>query len=248
MARPARKPIPRATQLGVLDRSRRRCALCFHLTGDLAEKIGQLAHLDGDRANGAEDNLAWLCLTHHSQLDSRTSQHKNYTVAEVKAARDRLYAAFAGGCHMNNREIVATQGREADRVMFAELVDMMTRSRTADFLRRTCFGSQSFHWRELNEIETYVQSSDGAEHEFIDRDLEALRQRFMAEYRAFRPLLAQKTAPTKHNPPYRTVPIEWRDTAPRRYARAVSMLRVAADKVCAAYDELVRLGRARLAP
>jgi hypothetical protein len=139
-------------------------------------------------------------------------------------------------------------GRETDRAAFADLVQMMTTSRTADFLRRTCFGSESFHWRQLNEIENYVTFSDGAECEFIDRDLEALRRKFIAEYKIFRPLLAQHTAPTPWTPTYRTVQVEWRETNPERYARTVDTLRAAADKVCAAYDELIRTARERLAP
>lgn len=75
----------------VLARSARRCCLCFSLKRDFTEKEGQLAHLDQNPANGAEDNLAFLCLRHHSLYDSRTSQHKNYTIVEVKSARGALY-------------------------------------------------------------------------------------------------------------------------------------------------------------
>ena len=64
---------------------------------DRAEKLGQIAHLDGNRANGSEDDLVYLCLSHHSQYDSRTSQRKNYTLAEVKEYRDRIYEAVAVG-------------------------------------------------------------------------------------------------------------------------------------------------------
>lgn len=32
---------------------------------------------------------------HHSEFDSKTKQHKNYTIHEVKAARQSLYAAIA---------------------------------------------------------------------------------------------------------------------------------------------------------
>ena len=76
-------------------RSERRCVLCFHLSQDLREKRGQIAHLDKDPSNGAQDNLAFMCLDHHSLFDSRTSQHKNYTLGEVKAARSLLYEAIA---------------------------------------------------------------------------------------------------------------------------------------------------------
>lgn len=75
----------------MLSKSRRRCCLCFHLEHDLGVKEGQLAHLDHDPFNSIESNLVWLCLPHHNQYDSRTSQSKGLTREEVEEARDRLY-------------------------------------------------------------------------------------------------------------------------------------------------------------
>jgi hypothetical protein len=53
-----RKKTPVDIETAILANSARRCTLCFHLNGDLTEKIGQIAHLDKDPSNGAEDNLA----------------------------------------------------------------------------------------------------------------------------------------------------------------------------------------------
>src|SRR2546423_4388334 len=89
---PRRKPVPPDVEELVLNQSRRRCALCFHMKGDTTEKKGQVSHLDRKRSNNSADNLAFLCLVHHTEYDSITSQHKNYTVGEVKAARRGLYA------------------------------------------------------------------------------------------------------------------------------------------------------------
>ena len=50
MAKVDRRPIPSQTELLVLDRSRRRCALCYKMKGDLTEKRGQIAHLDQNPA------------------------------------------------------------------------------------------------------------------------------------------------------------------------------------------------------
>jgi hypothetical protein len=77
---PRRKPTPPEIERIVLTNSRRGCAVCFHLDRDTRQKKGQIAHLDHRRANSVEDNLAWLCLDHHSEYDSVTSQHKNYTI------------------------------------------------------------------------------------------------------------------------------------------------------------------------
>lgn len=97
----------------VLLKSARRCALCFGLNGDLDEKTGQIAHLDRDASDGREENLVWLCMRHHSHYDSKTSQHKNYTLREVRAAREKLYEAIAGRKHVEAAARAATPGRNA---------------------------------------------------------------------------------------------------------------------------------------
>ena len=85
-----RKKNPKADK-DVLLKSRRRCCLCFGLKGDHVEKKGQIAHLDHDPANDKPDNLAFLCLEHHDQYDSTTSQSKSLQIGEVKAYREQLY-------------------------------------------------------------------------------------------------------------------------------------------------------------
>jgi len=97
-----RTSIPVDVETAVLLKSARRCALCFHLDGDLNEKNGQIAHLDKNPSNSTEDNLAFVCLNHHTLFDSRTSQHKNYTAHEVKAARANLYEAIAQKKHLGD--------------------------------------------------------------------------------------------------------------------------------------------------
>jgi len=86
----ARKRVPSNTQTAVLVRSRRRCCICFGLHRDLELKGGQIAHLDHDSTNSAEDNLAYLCLDHHDEYDSSTSQRKGLTVGEPPASYLRM--------------------------------------------------------------------------------------------------------------------------------------------------------------
>jgi hypothetical protein len=58
----------------------------------MSMKRGQIAHLDRNAANADASNLAFLCLDHHDQYDSKTRQSKNFMVDEVRAYRDELYA------------------------------------------------------------------------------------------------------------------------------------------------------------
>ena len=87
----SRKPIPKDTEKNVLLKSRRRCCLCFWYDGIDSVQKGQVAHLDQDNTNFAEDNLAFLCIPHHDDYDSITRQSKGLTEKEVKHWRDDLY-------------------------------------------------------------------------------------------------------------------------------------------------------------
>src|SRR5580698_10535980 len=92
-----RKPIEPAVETQVLLKSRRRCCLCAHFHHDFEIKNGQLAHVDHDPSNSSEHNLVFLSLDHHTEYDSKTSQHKNFTKHEIVAARNALYAQMLQG-------------------------------------------------------------------------------------------------------------------------------------------------------
>jgi len=79
----------------VMVRARRRCCICFHLDADLSVKELQIAHLDRNRTNNAEQNLVALCLPHHDAYDARRRQTRNYTAGEVQIYREELDAVFA---------------------------------------------------------------------------------------------------------------------------------------------------------
>jgi hypothetical protein len=87
----ARKKLKRTVEDELLVSSRRRCCICFGLARDFRVKSGQVAHLDRDSSNDDPDNLAFLCLEHHDQYDTRRSQSKGLTVGEVKTFRDELH-------------------------------------------------------------------------------------------------------------------------------------------------------------
>ena len=85
-----RTAIASDVQTEVFRVSGRRCCICFSLHSDSSIKQGQIAHVDRDRSNNKPDNLVFLCLPHHDQYDSSTSQSKNFTQHEVRTYRDRL--------------------------------------------------------------------------------------------------------------------------------------------------------------
>ena len=97
MAAEKRANIPETTLLSVLLSCRRRCCLCVWLDGDKSTKRGQIAHIDHDRSNPKEENLAFLCLSHHDEYDSTTRQSRKLTEGEVREYRNRLHRLIASG-------------------------------------------------------------------------------------------------------------------------------------------------------
>jgi len=110
----ARKGIPAKTIKKVIVKSRRRCCICFGLNRDTSIKQGQIAHLDKDSSNPEIDNLAFLCLDHHDQYDSRRSQSKGFISDEVKEYRnelhDHIWRAFMENHEPIDNDVRAIQG------------------------------------------------------------------------------------------------------------------------------------------
>jgi hypothetical protein len=230
----------------VLAKSARRCALCFHLSGDLTEKLGQIAHLDGNRTNAAEDNLSFMCLDHHSLFDSKTKQHKNYTLREVKSARAKLYRLVAEGKHLSPAATQPHLRAEADKKTLREFLEIVPSNGSIKFLRTRNFAGFSFDWNCLRDIEVFVHEREGPDHEFLDLELERARQKFRMSCQTLLIVLAKYTIPTSKED-RQTVPPEWELDAPERFHRVVDEIHTATDAVCNTYDCLVRLARKKLA-
>lgn len=108
-----RKSIPIAIETAVLIRSRRRCCLCVFWEDDRLQKDGQIAHVDHDPSNCAEDNLAYLCLKHHNEYDSKQIQGKNISQQEIRHAQNELFR-WAGEPSQNRFEVTLTLERDFD--------------------------------------------------------------------------------------------------------------------------------------
>lgn len=85
-----RSRMPTESETLALVESRRRCCICFALNRDAEMKSGQIAHLDRNNSNHSPANLAFLCLAHHDEYDTTTSQRKGFKIQEVKEYKKEL--------------------------------------------------------------------------------------------------------------------------------------------------------------
>jgi hypothetical protein len=147
---PRRKRIDTLTEADVLRKSARRCCLCFGVNHDFRQKRGQLAHLDRDPMNSSRDNLAFLCLEHHDEYDSMTSESKNYTLVEVKCYRSKLYREIID--REPSRQIewaIKLEGR------FSEFNSEKVKAYTADL--QSLLGDQRLTIKRINEGSVILQ-------------------------------------------------------------------------------------------
>ena len=75
----------------VLVASRRKCCLCYYWDDIRGRRKGQIAHVNRKSHDSRLGNLVFLCIDHHDEYDSRTSQSKSIKPAELRELRDRLY-------------------------------------------------------------------------------------------------------------------------------------------------------------
>jgi len=74
-------------------------------------KKGQIGHIDQNPTNADESCLVYLCLEHHDEYDSKTSQIKGITESELRIYKDRLIAAITAGGHPRRALNYATSER-----------------------------------------------------------------------------------------------------------------------------------------
>lgn len=137
VARSAPKPDVQDT---VLVKSARRCALCYGLNGSLVVVRGQIAHVDRDSSNSGLGNLAFLCMDHHDEYDSKTSQSKGYRPGELIQHRDALHEAIARGDHRREGSVpttpLPTEVLEHDRAAFRAADALMPERAVRDVLEQ----------------------------------------------------------------------------------------------------------------
>lgn len=248
-AKASRQQIPKELEAKVLLECARRCALCFQVDLDLGEKEGQIAHVDHNPANNKKENLAYLCLRHHSLYDSTTSQHKNYTPAELKEAREKLHELVA-----KRAELLTARGqeqtrppREADIKALEDFFQILPSSGGIARLREFNFAGYAFPWDWFSDIKQFLYTrGEAPECEFLDPDLERLRKELLQSIGVLIRSLSHQTYYLRGSTTHASVPEEWEIDQPDRFDAAVAEIHKAAEATCSSYDAFVREARKRL--
>jgi hypothetical protein len=88
-----------------------------------------------------------------------------------------------------------------------------------------------------------AELSEGAEHEFLDHELELQRKVLVETAVAFAKAVSINTFPSDHNMNFNGISNDWTED---ERDRAIDEMNTAATTFCAAYDALIRMARRKL--
>lgn len=153
--------------------------MCFGLERDASMKPGQIAHLDKRHNNNGLDNLAYICLVHHDEYDSPTSQRKGFTEHEVKEHRRELYQYIASAWNMPDVDGEAKRARPSNRAPGhyvrdsewapAELQVSQRMDGTIRVVGMALYGATREGGPNLGQLDFEAEVRDG--HAFFESDL-----------------------------------------------------------------------------
>jgi hypothetical protein len=155
--------------------SARRCALCYGFDGDLSRKKGQIAHIDHDPTNADEGNLVYLCLEHHDEYDSKTSQVKGISEAELRTYKTRLLNAIAAGEHWHSPSQQSAAAAKTDAIrghderLFREANDLMSEGNLLQLLDQLQ-SDDSYFMSQAHRLDKFRSFFSETGNQFIDPD------------------------------------------------------------------------------
>lgn len=220
----------------------RHCCLCHRFRGIKME----VHHIKAKSEGGKDtiENAIALCLDCHADMTSYDPMHpkgSRYTRKELVRHRDAWHKKVSGSVGLlGGAEAVAT-----DKIIFLQLTKLLPWNGSIQFVRVNNFNGFSFALSKLDDLEYYREQCSNPAFEFIDADLEGLRNVLRDRVLSFLEIVYTQTF-TTNNPDRNAVPDEWLDTMPDRFERAVKQIDEAAVLLCETYDSLVRLAVRKL--
>ena len=225
----------------------RCCCICHKFCGTKIE----LHHIVQKQEGGKDsyDNCIPLCFDCHAEVKTYNPKHpkgRKYTSSELKAHRNRWYekVSKSHGITANPDYI------ELDRKVFTELRAILPSDKGAiPFLRAHDYGA-SYPCDIHHDLHKFLYNCTKPEFEFIDMDLEGCRAKLSKNIDDFLKAVGLYIFSLDNRPDRCRVPKEWSygsEEQKKEWRKAVELLNELKTQVFETYDELIRIGRRKLA-
>jgi hypothetical protein len=149
--------------------------------------------------------------------------------------------------HLEEQTARKQEELAADRAMFQRFLKALPSNGSIDFVRNHDFGG-CFDRRRLEQLETFAHEWNDAEHEFLNSEMETKRSELHSLAKTFLGMLVTYASPLAgaSGEHHSSLPREWEDNNRAAFQKAVTELHEQANKVVAAHQNLVRLGKQHL--
>ncbi|WP_016951560.1 HNH endonuclease [Anabaena sp. PCC 7108] len=217
----------------------RCCCICHKFCGFKIE----LHHII-QKSEGGEDlyeNCIPLCFDCHAEIKAYDPQHpkgRKYNVAEIIEHRNRWYETVKNQTFV----VINPDCIKLDRKLFLKIKETLPSTSGSLFFMRGNCNINSFKQEVHDDLFNYIALCRHPDFEFIDSDLEIRRCQLTDCIEEYLDLVNYGTYPRGMRLYVNPDKFDDRD----RHYQVIEDLALAANKVCSAYDDLVRLGRTKL--
>lgn len=224
----------------------RCCCICHKFCGFKIE----LHHIIQKAQGGldTDENCIPLCLDCHAEVKAYDPKHpkgRRYTESELRQHRDRWYEKVRG----ENLVVVHPDCVELDRKLFLKIREILPgKGGSISFMRNHSY-TDPFPFKRHDDLQQYKLQCEDPEFEFIDSDIEVRKSQLTDAVKKFLAILGEVVFTSEnwvHNSKMAVYP-DIKYTKPEIYYEAIDKVHGAANEVCSAYDDLVRLGRRKMA-
>ena len=224
----------------------RCCCICHKFCGFKIE----LHHIVQKSQEGLHtyENCIPLCFDCHAESKAYDPKHpkgRRYTDSELKNHRDRWYEKVINGSLI----VVHPECVELDRKLFLKIRGILPGTGGSIAFIRNCSYVIPFLREKHEGLGEYTRQCERSDFEFIDVDLESRKSQLTDTVIKFLGILNTVVFPGNNWDKDLKLAVYPEDkySNPKLYYEAVSNVENAATEVCSAYDDLVRLGRRKLA-
>lgn len=223
----------------------RCCCICHKFCGFKME----LHHIIQKSEGGEDsyDNCIPLCFDCHAEIKFDNSKHpkgRKYSNSEIKSHRNRWYKK------VNNQNVIIVNPEciQLDRTLFLKIRAILSSYHGSILFVRQHIYNHPFKIELLNDLDDYIALCKHPDFEFIDSDLEIRRSQLRDSIEEYLYLVSYNTFPIENQfgEQKNYVDPSLKLSNPTLYYQTVEDLGQAAQKLCSAYDDLVRLGRRKL--
>jgi HNH endonuclease len=220
----------------------RCCCICHKFCGFKIE----LHHIVQKAQAGADtyENCIPLCLDCHAEVKAYDPKHpkgRKYTESELKQHRDKWYEK----ARSETLVVIHPDCVELDRKLFLQIRELLPGKRGSIYFIRNHIYTDPFLFEKHDDLRQYRLHCEEPDFEFIDANLEMHKSQLKDSVKKFLEILSEVTF-TVHDSKIAVYP-EIKHTKPKIYYGAIEKVHDTANEICSAYDDLVRLGRRKLA-